>query len=89
MKPINDKEKLERKKHLHAFLTRPQIMWALGRKFDWGFTLLGNHCWPGEEGEEYKTRLFKTRQQARDSRATCNFKDARVVKVNVNIDIVQ
>ena len=59
--------------------------WALGREFDWGFNLLGKYCWPNSPKEEFRTRLFRTRQQARDARATCTYKDARVVKVVVTI----
>jgi len=68
-------------------LAGPQPMWALGRTFDWGFSLLGKYCWPDATEAEYKTRLFRTRQQARDSRDTCCYKDARVVKVNVTINV--
>ena len=60
--------------------------WALGREFDWGFGLLEKFWWPNSPKEEFRTRLFRTRQQAREARETCRYKDARVVKVVVTIE---
>lgn len=72
---------------LHEGVSRPQKMWALYRDFDWGRSLLGKYCWSDAIEQEYKTKLFRTRQQARDARKTCCYKDAKVVKVTISIQM--
>lgn len=68
-------------------LMRFQRMWALGRNFDWGFGLLGKYAWPNAVDSDVSTKLFRTRQQARDARKSCCYKDAKVVSVMVTIEI--
>lgn len=63
--------------------------WALTEQFSWGRSFLGKFCWPGGNDSDLCYRLFRTRQHARDARATCCYKDARPVKVVVSIEEVQ
>ena len=59
--------------------------WALIRRFDWGDSLLGKFCWIGARSDDFNVRIFNTRQEARNARSTCCYKDAKPVKVIIKV----
>ena len=67
---------------------KPSIIdaWALTHKFDQGTRMLGKHCWKDATIDNLPTKVFRTRQQARDARKDCCYKKTKVVKVVIFIE---
>ena len=62
--------------------------WVLTYKFDWGTAMLGKYCWKDATEDEYKIKIFRTRQQARKAQKTCCYEKTKIVRVNINISAV-
>ena len=63
--------------------------WALSYKFDDGTRILSKYCWKDTTIDDLPTKVFRTRQHARDARKSCRFKKAKVVKVIISIELLK
>lgn len=88
---LNDDETKPKPKPKHKNQIEPSFYsaWALAFEFDQGMQMLHKYDWEGAGINDLPTKVFRTRQQARDARRSCRFKKAKVVKVIISIESLE